>query len=84
MRLPRLFLLLSRTFPNRFLEILTLRQDRLGRFPTSSQNLGTRPLVCQALTSVLLPELGPCQSAVLLGSSERRTSGNWHPASHRH
>ena len=79
MRSPRLVLLLLVSFLIRLLRSVTLYQGLLGRFPASCQKL-ERTLESSTPSSVQLPELGQCQSAVLLGSSVGRTSGSWHHA----
>ena len=79
MRLPRLFLPLPQTSPMRSLSRTIVRQDPSGKLPASCKRLELRVLKSSTLFLTPLLELGPCQSAVLLGSPERRTGGNWHP-----
>ena len=80
--LPRLLLLLSEASPMRSLSCTRARQDPSGRLPAGCK-LGVRILGSPALFLIPRLRLGPRQPAVLLGSSERRTSGSWRAAQAR-
>ena len=83
MRPLRLDLLLLQTSLMRPSSIVTVCRGRLRRVPASCLKPEKRALESSALSSALLLALGQCQSAVLLGSSERRTSGSWRAAQAR-